>query len=525
MGRSAGRQARTTRRPPDLPDPAPGYNAVVASARVLNDVTRPIIRNEAWQTEAWQYYTAGGELWFAVNWRANALSRVRLRAAKMSPDSSEPEYLDDGPVAEIVAQLAGGVGGQAALMKKFGLQLAVPGEANLVMFDRDAKNGGGRSVDVRSNDDVRTKAAARGRSGPRFEVRVDEKTWEMLPDQSLVVRIWDPDPRFAWQPTSMTRACLVYLREIDFYNRKIIAQLLSRLASNGFLLIPEEVTFPVNPEFKDAPDPFVAQLIDIAQKSIKNPGTASAAIPIPLRVKAEFIERFRHLIVANEVPESDLTNREKAIQRLAATVDMPQEVVTGLGDTNHWNAAGLDAEGVKKHISPPAEIICHGLTEGYLYPMLAAAEIAPEEGVRYLIWYDPSELTAKPDLAERGVQLNDKMLIDDQATRREAGFDESDAPDPDELMKMLLRQRFIAGGAFDATTLEVVSLLSGKKVPIEAAAPTVPAVEEQAPEGEGDDEADDPQAGAGPDQPVEDQTMTASIYDDTMLAVLEGASR
>jgi len=507
MGRSGGRQTRTTRKPPDLPTATPEYNAVVASARVLNDVSRPIIRDVAWQTEAWGYYTAGGELWFAVNWRANSLSRVRLRAAKMSPDSAEPEYLDDGPVADIVGQLAGGIGGQAALMRKFGLQLGVPGEANLIMYDKDAKAGGGRFVDVRSNDDVRVKGPGRGQTS-KFELRVDEKTWEQLPAESLVVRIWDPDPRHAYEPTSMTRACLVYLREIDYYNRKILAQLLSRLASNGFLLLPEGITFPVNPQFKDAPDPFIAELVDIAARSIKNPGTASAAIPIPLRVPGDFIEKIRHLTFANEVAEGDLLNRDRAIARLAATLDMPQEVVTGLGQTNHWNASGLDAEGVKKHISPIAEIICHGLTEGYLYPMLEAAGQMPDDGVKYLVWYDPSELTAKPDLSERGVSLNDKMLIDDQAARREAGFDEADAPDPDELQKMLLRQRFIAGGTFDQTSLDVVGLLSGKPVPIEAAAP--PASFEQTGD-TAEAEEEDVQDGQGPDSPVSEDAMTAAF--------------
>lgn len=505
MGRSAGRHTRTIRRPPDTPPP--DFNALTASARLLNDIQRPIIKNLSWQEEAWGYYDSGGDLWFAVNWRANALSRIRLRAAKLDPESSEPEFLDDGPAAELVGQLAGGIGGQAAIMKKFGQLLGVPGEGNLIIFDKDAA----RVVEVRSNDDVRVAPRSRPR---QFQVRQGEADWETLPVESLVVRIWDPDPRESWRPTSMTRACLVYLREIDYYNRKIIAQLLSRLASNGFLLIPEEVTFPVNPAFKDAPDPFIAEIVDIASKAIRNPGTASAAIPIPLRVPAEFIERFRHLIVANEVSEADLNNRDRAVARLAATLDMPQEVVTGLGDTNHWNAAGLDAEGVKKHISPTAEIICHGLTEGYLRPML---EAAGEDTGNIIVWYDPSELTAKPDLSDRAVQLNDKMLIDDEAARREAGFDQSDAPDPDELQKMLLRQRFIAGGAFDATALEVVALLSGKPVPIEAAAPVAAA----RPEGDDvlEEESDDEQDGQGPDRPVEDNSMTAA------LRVLEGAVR
>lgn len=518
MGRTAGRRTRTLQRPPN-PPPAPEFNALTASAAVLNDLKQPVITNLAWQEEAWNYYTAGGEIWFAVNWRSNALSRVRLRAARLNPDSAEPEFVDEGPAAELVAQLAGGVGGQAALMKKFGQLLGVAGEGNLVVYDkaRRGRTAASRVVEVRSNDDVRVKPAGRVRDRKTFEVRDGENQWSALPAESLVVRIWDPDPRESWRPTSMTRAALVYLREIDYYNRKIIAQLLSRLASNGFLLIPEEVTFPVNPAFKEAPDPFIAEIVHIASNAIKNPGSASAAIPIPLRVPSQYIELFRHLTVASEVSDADLANRDRAIGRLAATLDMPQEVVTGLGDTSHWNAAGLDAEGVKKHISPPAETICHGLTEGYLHPMLEASDADVGDVTEWIVWYDPSELTQKPDLSERGVQLNDKMLIDDEAARREAGFDESDAPTADELQKMLLRQRFIAGGAFDATALEVVGLLSGKPVPIEAAPPPTPPA---APDVEDENEGEYPQDGQGTDQPVTDNSMTAAYVDRVLAEVI-----
>lgn len=468
MGRSAGNRTRTTRKPPDLP------RALTASAVTLNDLRQPVITNRAWQAEAWDYYTQGGELWFGINWKANALSRVRLRAAKLSADSSEPEFVDEGPAAQIVARLAGGVGGQAALMRAFGLQLGVAGEGNLVTYDRGGVRG--QLVEVKSNEDVRVKPnSTRARGGKQFQVRVAENRWEDLPAESLVVRIWDPDPRESWQPTSTTRACLIHLREIDFYNRKIIAQLLSRLASNGFLLIPEEVTFPVNPQFAEAPDPFIAELISIASQAIKNPGTASAALPIPLRVKSEYIEAFKHLTFANEIPESDLANRERAIHRLAATLDMPQEVLTGLGDTNHWNAAALDDEGIKKHVAPPCEIICQGLTEGYLYPMLdQAGDLDLEEGERYVVWYDTTALTAKPDLSQRGVELADKTLIDDEAARRESGFDEADAPEPAELQKQLVRQRFLAGGSFDASTIDAINFLTGLTLPFEAAQPPPP---------------------------------------------------
>lgn len=524
MGRSAGNRTRSIRKPPDLPTPP---TALTASAARLNELIRPVITNRAWQAEAWDYYTQGGELWFAINWKANALSRVRLRAAKLSADSAEPEFVDEGPAAQIVARLAGGVGGQAALMRAFGLQLGVAGEGNLITYDRGGVRG--QLVEVKSNEDVRVKPnSERSRNGKQFDIRVAENRWESLPSESLVVRIWDPDPRESWQPTSTTRACLIHLREIDFYNRKIIAQLLSRLASNGFLLIPEEVTFPVNPQFAEAPDPFIAELISIASQAIKNPGTASAALPIPLRVPSLYIEAFRHLTFANEIPESDLSNRERAIQRLAATLDLPQEVVTGLGDTNHWNAAALDDEGVKKHIAPPCEIICQGLTEGYLYPMLEqAGDLDLEDGERYVVWYDTTALTAKPDLSQRAVEMADKTLIDDEAARREGGFDESDAPDPAELQKQLVRQRFLAGGTFDQPAIDAINFLTGLTLPFEAAPPPQPDPGAQG--GEQEDAAADDDGAQGrtaPPDPVDDDGdgLEASIYLTTAKA-LAGAVR
>ena len=33
---------------------------------------------------------------------------------------------------------------------------------------------------------------------------------------------------------------------------------------------------------------------------------------------------------------------------------------------NHWGAAQVEESGIKLHIAPDAETICHALTKGYL---------------------------------------------------------------------------------------------------------------------------------------------------------------
>ena len=51
------------------------------------------------------------------------------------------------------------------------------------------------------------------------------------------------------------------MRELELVNRHITAQYLSRLASAGVIIFPDEIVFPVRPEFQDEPDPFLREWI------------------------------------------------------------------------------------------------------------------------------------------------------------------------------------------------------------------------------------------------------------------------
>ena len=70
--------------------PVTSYNSLVASARLYKGAGDPLIQKRGWQKEAWDFYHAMGEYWYGVTWKANATSRVRLVAAKLSPGVDEP---------------------------------------------------------------------------------------------------------------------------------------------------------------------------------------------------------------------------------------------------------------------------------------------------------------------------------------------------------------------------------------------------------------------------------------------------
>src|SRR5690348_6960192 len=432
-----------------------------------NNVQNLVMNPIEWQREAWAFYHTLGELRFGLGtWLANCLSRVRIVAAVKHIGEDSPSPVTEGPVAEIVASFAGGIGGQSAMLKRQATQLSVCGDSYVV--GEDPTGLGDLKLfkwKVYSSDELRIKS--RGvpqrtslygiteEQPPTYEISTYRNEWRDLAPESIVVRCWDPDEQFSWAATSVCQAALPILREIDFYNRYIIAVLTSRLASNGLLLIPAEVTFPSKPQYKDQSDPFVAELIDVATRSIKTPGTASAAIPMPIKVPAEYIEKFVHLTFDTQLGKEVMENRTKALERLATSINIPTEIITGMNNMNHWGQWQLEESSIKLYISPIAETIVNCYTEGFLYPMMDAAGLSrtDAEGGTYLIWYDTSELAQQPDRSTEAQALSDRAIISDEAARRESGFEEADAPTNDELKDIVLRQIALQGGADALTAL------------------------------------------------------------------------
>lgn len=439
--------------------------AVTAAAAPVKEPRTDLIRHtDTWQEEAWGYYDDLGEFRYGVEWVSAMLSRVRLYAAKLEPGADEPVRQEAGTGVDLMTTLGGGVAAQAQLMSGMGTQLAVPGEGYLV---GETVNGVEKWA-VRSIDEVR---AARG----QFEV-VDEAgsnnglKWRSLGSDSLVTRVWRPHKRWHHRADSPARAARGKMRELELINRYIMAQFLSRLASAGVILFPDEVTFPTKEEFADAPDPFVAEWIDIAATAIQNPGTASAVVPLPIKVPAEYVDKIKHIDFTLQLDEKILDKRESAIKGLATMLNMPAEVLLGMGDVNHWGQWMLEESALKTHIAPEAEIICQALTTGYLQPRLKASGV--QDWARWVVWYDMSELTLRPDRSGNAFDAYDRMEINGTALRRETGFDEADKPTDDELKEQALKViiKTLPSGAGSA-----LSTLIGEPVSITPVAAQTPA--------------------------------------------------
>lgn len=465
---------RVARRPPR-------FNSLVAAAQVItapNQALQKVSAKSAdWQMKAWDYFNDVGEFRAGVGWLANGLSRVNLvSAAAPTLEGDEPtpigELLDKGtddgeapqlPVPEavlrraqeLVAQLGGGPIGQGQMLGSFATHLTVAGESWLIAEPGDDPTDDELSTwAVVADKEVRNKVGGNG-----LQIVGDDGAWRDLHAKALTVRCWRRHPAARSEADSPIRALLSTLSEIQLLSEHIIATAVSRLAGNGLLLMPSEATFAPSQipkhileqmeegEIDDA-DVFVATFTAAGTAPIADRGVASAVIPLVALMPGELIKNVQHLRFNTAFDERVMALREAGIKRFALGIDMPPEVLLGVGGMNHWGAWAVAEEAITLHLEPLAELACHAWTIGYLVPALIGEFPTVDADVirnGVMVWYDTSDLTARPDKSKQVVEAYDRIEASGKALRREMGLSEDDRPDDDEKRERILLQ--VAKGA------------------------------------------------------------------------------
>lgn len=205
---------------------------------------------------------------------------------------------------------------------------------------------------------------------------------------------------------------------------------ISVMAASGF--DPEEGEVP--------PDPgnvFVSELIQAMTTPVSDETSASSVVPMCVTGPSEYGDALKYLTFTR--PSDDwLVNRaDRALERILQGIDMPKDIVTGLANVKYSNAISINEDLYKAHIEPLALIFADSLTSVYLRPMLRAAGFSDDEVQKVTVWYDPSEVVVRPNRAEDASEGYDKFLLGPAAWLREHGFSDADAPNEDDLAKML----------------------------------------------------------------------------------------
>lgn len=468
--RALARRGAIIQQPPAAPA-APAASLTAAAARPARRAATAQVPSlqrtpaaSSWQAEAWAAYDEVGEERFLASTLSGRLSQARLYVQHKPTSGPHSSLRDDetdvadtaasatAALAEaVLAALGASQQDLGQMLQRLATNLFVAGEGWLVGVPAHLVPGidlADPTVTAPSPDpslsdlvwrvlavtEVVTVAPPSPTDAGRVRLSLGTDVAapvEVSTDEIYLIRVWRPHPARYWEADSPTRACLPILRELIGLTRHISAQIDSRLAGAGLLVVPSSASAALASDAADAyssgqPDPFVSALMESMLRPIENRDDASAVVPLVVTVPDEAADKVSHLTFSSALDSGARDLRDEAIRRLALAQDAPPELLLGSGAMNHWGAWLTREDTVTTHIEPVLALICEALTSQYLRPVLLSAGLS-EDVVRTLsVGYDVSALVARPNRSEEALNLHKSGAISDEALREASGFDDSD---------------------------------------------------------------------------------------------------
>jgi hypothetical protein len=423
----------------------------------------------AWQTEAWEYYDAIGEVKYAFNLVASVISRIRLYAAVTNDPSDAPVPVDSdarldpalaGAAQRALARLNSAYGGQPGLLRDAALNLSVTGECYLVQVPERPGQGLPETWDIRSTDELSVDPRGGTMVTPRRDLAgggmSSNKGGFQLPNKAFVGRIWRPHPRYSDEADSSLRGLLDLCSELLLLNRTFRATARSRLNA-GALYLPDGLSVAASPDpdypydddldlnpgitAEEAADEFEDQLIDAMTTPIRDEDSASAVVPLIIRGPAELGDKIKQFKFERSFDPALAQRADRVLERILQGLDVPKDVVTGLANVKYSNAMQIDENLYKAHIEPLMLLIVDALTVMYLRPYLLAQGWSPGDVEKVVVWYDPTAVATRNDRAADADMGFDRHAVSFDTWRRAHGFSDADAPTPNELaLRMMLEK-------------------------------------------------------------------------------------
>jgi hypothetical protein len=416
MPRTAAAQMRSS----DAAIPASLTAASIAHPGLLKKRLRRPVSIESWQAEVWKFYDEVGEFRYSLNWIANVCSRAELFV------ELEDGKRDTGDLIGILDEITGGRERQAEFIRMAALHLTAVGEFWIVNrpLSEEEQIVTARAVVVEEEDGSTFVWEVVGVTEITMRDKTYVLTYDNMPEIELteadvVVRVWRPHPKNRFRADSAGKAALPILRQIVGFDQHINTQLISRFTGNGVMFLPSEMTIKTegtNASLTMA-DAVTIAIGDAMSEAIEDPTSAAAQVPVIITTPGEHIGKIKHVQFWSPLDEKADLGREKGLGRLATTMDLPKEVVTGTGDMNRWGAWQVEESSVKVHIEPTINIIRTALT----LDIIRTAE--PVKAARARVMADTTTLRLRPNRSKEAVELWDRGILNDEALVRETGFD------------------------------------------------------------------------------------------------------
>lgn len=388
-----------------------------------------------WQYKAFQYYDDVPEVRFAANFIANTMSRLRLVAAEIPEDPKDPpKPTDNKAIKNAINNFKNSRSGQSGLLKRYGQHLFLAGET-YVCGETDPD--GEQDWEVYSPLELRV-IGTYGSSNAKYEIVMEEGgTPRPVPENTTVFRVWNEHPAYYFEPDSALRGLSSQCEKLITLENQDVSVARSKFAGSGILTVPSELLSigisDVDEEQDAAEDPLIVSIQEAMIQPIIGTLQPEDVVPMIISGASDYLKEIRHITLEKSINAFSDEQKLSTIRRMATAMDLPNEVLLGMGGTNHWTAWKIYEETFQAHLRPFAELICNSITIAYLHPALAAADV--EDYKKYIVWYDDSDLVSKPDKSQNAIKAHERLVLSDEALLREMNLDPNDLPDEEELVR------------------------------------------------------------------------------------------
>lgn len=391
-----------------------GHNRTVVGAARTVDQSLANRYGSADDSTLWDIYESLGPVHYGLGFKRNAASRVRYYPAEIIDgemvETDDPQVVDAFDRITNINEIVG----------DFMVHINVPGEGWLVGIEKDDVE----TWEVWSSEEI------------------NQKKKEL--EGQVAVRVWRPSPRKRSKADSPLRSVQPQCEQLLLLNDQIGATAMSRLPA-GLLKIPDEITFAAPADENSEESSFEDDLMYVISTAVKDPKSASRVTPVTVRGPAEYLDKIGIVDFSRDMDVTFANMREELLRQIAAGLDLPGEILTGLADLNHWSLWGIEESTLKHHIDPDILLILSGLTEQYLWPALEM-----EDKTRFVLWRDYQDLTSRPVSPDQAqalyrdgvINANELRMILNLAKPDQADVEPSDIAQRAETVGILFRAGF-----------------------------------------------------------------------------------
>lgn len=392
-----------------------------------------------WQKCVWELYDVVAEIQMASRLTANAASMVRICPAKIDGcevarldfsdeevasgvrggDAGDPIDPEDIRAADIGNQILNNVFGKSGQSLVFRLAMEnifIGGEAWLV-----------QAVDEISGellqDEFEVMNPCRVVKGPNNEHGYYDCFGEFVAfrDDQTVIRLLYPHPRDPRQAMSSVRS-VMHEAQILVLLRHLLEATAKSGIHGGITAVPDELTTTLGRE------EFEARLMKSYLAGIADPSSPTAVAPTIVFGAAEYIENLRHIDHDRPFDEVLLDAIARLEARLLRGMDLPVEIIAGIGEATHWSSWEITSTYVRNHIKPGVDIIIEALYRKIYRGALIENGIDPD---KYCYDADLTEIAGEPNKAKNANDAFDRGCLACEPYLSAMGFNPaSDMADP-----------------------------------------------------------------------------------------------